>query len=107
MPAWHRDKAPWLVARIPLRPCAAWVGRQGARPHCRCASSTASKDRARLQENRFRSHDIQRRTANEDRVLSPAKHRNRHPHSAIWVSPCSVSVLGKVMITDFWLVCPT
>src|ERR1700719_2887089 len=106
MPASHWGRFPLPVAKIPPHPCAAYVGRQEAKPHCRCVPSTALRDRVRLQESHFRSHGIQRHTATEDRALSRAKHQRRHPRLAELVWPCSVSDPGKEMITHFcilWL----
>src|SRR6266705_6318016 len=103
----RRDRFPLPVAETPPHPCAACAGRQAAKPRCRCALSTALRGRVHPRENRFRLPDIQRRTANEGRVLSPARHRSRHPHSAKLAWPCLGSVLGKEMITEFQVVCTT
>src|SRR5271169_78437 len=101
MPASHWGRYPLPVEGIRPRPCAACAGRQAVELRCHSAPSTVSADRAHLRVNRFLSPDIQRRTANEDRVLSRAEHQNRHPHSAILVWPCSVSVQGKHITTQF------
>src|SRR4029077_3096520 len=97
------ERSLWLRAGTRLHPCAAYAGRQGVRPRCRYAPSTASGGRGLRPENRFRSPDIVLRTAIEDRVLSLARHQRRHPHSAKLAWPYEVSVReNDYRLLDHW-----